>query len=63
MIVPSRKLTVSKGNVPVALTVRAPADRNDIPVMVYAMRPDAKPATATRKVNQDVTVSTLVRAP
>ena len=63
MIVQSRKLTVSKGVVPFAGTVRVPADRNDIPVMVYVMRPNAKTATASGNVNQDVTVSTSVPAP
>lgn len=60
MIVTSRTLTVSKKSVQIAVTVLVPADRGEIPVMVYVSRPKVKAATASGKVNQDVTGFTTV---
>lgn len=60
MIVSSRKLSVSKTSVQIAVTVLVPADRGDIPVMVYVSRPKVKTATASGKVNQELTVVTTV---
>ena len=60
MIVQSRRLTVSKRGAPIVVTVRVPADRNDIPVTVNVMRSNAKTATMTGKVNQAATVSPSV---
>ena len=59
-IVTSRHLKAARLSVPIAVTMRVPADRGDIPVMVYVEPPKVESATATGKVNQEDPVFTSV---